>query len=72
MNVNGRIADYPIDPVFLERWSPRAFTAEPTAEEMLLTMLEAARRAASSFNAQPGALSTLCAIRRTGTHYWAF
>jgi nitroreductase len=53
VNVNGRIAEYSIDPLFLERWSPRAFTAEPMARETLLTMLEAARWAASSFNAQP-------------------
>ena len=53
MNVNGRTAEHPIDPLFLERWSPRAFTAEPMPHETLLTMLEAARWAASSFNAQP-------------------
>ena len=52
-NVNGRTADHLIDPVFLERWSPRAFAPELMAEETLLTMLEAARWAASSFNAQP-------------------
>ena len=39
--------------MFLERWSPRAFTAEPIAEQDLLTMLEAGRWAASSYNAQP-------------------
>ena len=48
-----RKADYPIDPRFLERWSPRAFTGEPIAEADLLTMLEAARWAASSYNSQP-------------------
>ena len=50
---NGRTADYPIDPMFLERWSPRAFTGEPIAEADLLTMLEAGRWAASSYNSQP-------------------
>ena len=53
MNVNGRTAEHPIDPLFLERWSPRAFRAEPMPHETLLTMLEAGRWAASSFNAQP-------------------
>jgi nitroreductase len=48
-----RTADYPIDPMFIERWSPRAFTGEPIAEVDLLTMLEAARWAASSYNSQP-------------------
>ena len=50
---NGRTADYPIEPMFLERWSPRAFTGEAISETDLLTMLEAARWAASSYNSQP-------------------
>lgn len=50
---NSRKADYPIDKMFLERWSPRAFTAEEISEHDLLTMLEAARWAASSYNSQP-------------------
>jgi len=48
-----RKADYPIDPIFLERWSPRAFDASPISEQDLLTMIEAARWAASSYNSQP-------------------
>jgi nitroreductase len=48
-----RAADYPIAPFFIERWSPRAFRPEPIAETELMTMLEAARWAASSSNAQP-------------------
>ena len=31
---NSRNADYPIDPLFLERWSPRAFTDEPISERI--------------------------------------
>jgi nitroreductase len=50
---NSRTADYPIDPLFLERWSPRAFTSAPISERDLLTLLEAARWAPSSFNSQP-------------------
>ena len=50
---NSRTADYPIDALFLERWSPRAFTDEPISEPDLLTLLEAARWAPSSFNSQP-------------------
>src|SRR4051812_18540243 len=45
---------YPIDPLFLQRWSPRAF--QPGVEipdEVLFTCLEAARWAPSSSNAQP-------------------
>ncbi len=51
--VNGRTADHPIDPMFLERWSPRAFAPETITEADLLTMLEAARWAPSSYNSQP-------------------
>jgi len=50
---NSRTADYPIDPLFLERWSPRAFTGEPISQADLMTMFEAARWAASSYNSQP-------------------
>ncbi|MGF6872680.1 nitroreductase family protein [Paraburkholderia sp. MM5477-R1] len=48
-----RKPDYPIDAQFVERWSPRAFTLDPIDERALLTILEAARWAPSSYNAQP-------------------
>lgn len=50
---NNRIADHPIDPLFLNRWSPRAFTGEPMPPEALATLFEAARWAPSSGNGQP-------------------
>ena len=50
---NSRTADHPIDSLFLERWSPRAFTSEPISPHDLFTLLEAARWAPSSFNSQP-------------------
>lgn len=48
-----RQTEYPIEPLFLQRWSPRAFGAEAMPQEVLLTILEAARWAPSSYNAQP-------------------
>lgn len=48
-----RKADYPIDSVFLDRWSPRAMSGEPITEEELFTLFEAARWAPSSYNNQP-------------------
>lgn len=48
-----RIADYPIDPIHLTRWSPRAFDGSTITEEQLMTLFEAARWAPSSGNAQP-------------------
>ena len=66
---NNRTSDYPIDPMFLERWSPRAFTAQTIPEADLLTMLEAGRWAASSYNSQPWRF--LYAIRDT-PHWQTF
>ncbi len=48
-----RHADHAIDPIFLNRWSPRAFSSEPIDDEVLMSVLEAARWAPSSFNEQP-------------------
>lgn len=48
-----RIPDHPVDPQFPGRWSPRAFTAEAMPQEVLLTLLEAARWAPSAVNVQP-------------------
>ena len=48
-----RISDYAIDPLFLNRWSPRAFTEETIPEDELMTLFEAARWAPSCFNSQP-------------------
>ncbi|WP_207484306.1 nitroreductase family protein [Arenibaculum pallidiluteum] len=48
-----RRADHPVDPIFLERWSPRAFTGEEIPRGELDTIFEAARWAPSAYNAQP-------------------
>jgi len=48
-----RTTPHPIDPIFLDRWSPRAFDGSPVPEADLLAMLDAARWAPSSFNYQP-------------------
>ncbi|WP_431256813.1 nitroreductase family protein [Roseateles chitinivorans] len=50
---HAREADHPIDPLFLNRWSPRAFTGEPLDAATLLRFLEAARWAPSGYNVQP-------------------
>ena len=50
---NHRQSEYSIDPMFLDRWSPRAFTGEAVSEETLLTILDAAHWAPSSGNGQP-------------------
>ena len=65
-DANTRHSPYPIDPMFLERWSPRAFTDEVISPEDLLTILEAARWAPSSYNAQPWRFL----YARRGTAHW--
>lgn len=48
-----RSAAHPIEPIFLKRWSPRAFDATEVPIDDLLTMIEAARWAPSAYNIQP-------------------
>ncbi|WP_375456892.1 nitroreductase family protein [uncultured Methylobacterium sp.] len=50
---NPRRPDHPIDPLFVERRSPRAFTGERVPEAELMRMFEAARWSPSSYNSQP-------------------
>ena len=52
-SMDDRHPDFPVDPLFLERWSPRAFDQTSIGERDLMTLFEAARWAASSYNAQP-------------------
>lgn len=47
-----RTPEYDIDPLFVNRWSPRAMTGESLPEEEFLPLFEAARWAPSSFNNQ--------------------
>lgn len=48
-----RKADYPIEKLFLDRWSPRSMSGEPIEKEELFRLFEAARWAPSSYNNQP-------------------
>ena len=47
-----RRADYPIESLLIDRWSPRAMSGEEISHDELLQLFEAARWAPSSFNAQ--------------------
>jgi nitroreductase len=47
-----RIADHPIETIFLRRWSPRAMTGQPIHEADLKRLFEAARWAPSTYNEQ--------------------
>ena len=48
-----RQTDNPVDPLFLERWSPRSFDRSAIGDGELRTLFDAARWAPSSFNRQP-------------------
>ena len=48
-----RQSDYPIESLFLERWSPRSFDGSALPQRDLETMLEAGHWAPSAFNSQP-------------------
>jgi nitroreductase len=50
---NNRTASKDIHSIFLDRWSPRAFTGETMSKDTLLTILEAGHWAPSAFNYQP-------------------
>src|SRR5258706_3592829 len=52
-SMDDRLPDFPVDPLFLERWSPRTFDQSAITERDLMTLFEAARWAPSSYNAQP-------------------
>jgi nitroreductase len=48
-----RESAHPINPLFLDRWSPRSLSGEPITDGELMTLFEAARWAPSSGNFQP-------------------
>jgi nitroreductase len=48
-----RTAENSVNPIFVERWSPRAYDGSDVTEAELKTLFEAARWAPSAYNAQP-------------------
>lgn len=50
--LNNRAADWPVESIFLRRWSPRAMTGDGISNAELMTLLEAARWAPSTYNEQ--------------------
>jgi len=47
-----RKVEYPVDDIFINRWSPRAMSGDPVSKDELMSLFEAARWAPSSFNNQ--------------------
>ncbi|HWL12858.1 MAG TPA: nitroreductase family protein [Ureibacillus sp.] len=48
-----RQAEHEVDPVFINRWSPRSFLEKEVPEDVLMRVFEAARWAPSAMNLQP-------------------
>lgn len=61
-----RRTEFPIDPLFRDRRSPRAISGEELAHEELMALFEVARWAPSSFNNQPWRFI----YARRGTPLW--
>jgi nitroreductase len=61
-----RKPDHEIEPILLDRWSPRAMSGEEISHEELMRLFEAARWAPSSFNAQ----QWRALYARRGTEHW--
>ena len=61
-----RKADFPVEPLLIDRWSPRAMSGEEISPEELMRLFEAARWAPSSFNTQ----QWRALYARRGTEHW--
>jgi len=48
-----RKPEHEINPIFLNRWSPRAMTGEVIEDKELMSLFEAAKWAPSAYNSQP-------------------
>lgn len=51
--MNTRNPQYKIDPIFINRWSPRSFAERDIPDEILFSLFEAARWSPSGGNQQP-------------------
>ena len=50
---NPRVASADVDPLFINRWSPRSFSDEQLTDAEIASIFEGARWSPSSFNRQP-------------------
>ena len=48
-----RIASAEVDPLFINRWSPRSFSSDPLTDAEIASIFEGVRWSPSSFNRQP-------------------
>lgn len=52
-HANARVASADVDPLIINRWSPRSFSSEPLTDDEIASIFEGARWSPSSFNRQP-------------------
>lgn len=64
--MTGRNPDHPVENLFVDRWSTRAFDGSEMPEADLKTILEAARWSPSAFNIQPWRF----VYARRGADHW--
>lgn len=62
-----RQPEYDVDPLFVNRWSPRAMSGEEIADAELMRLFEAAKWAPSSYNNQPWRFL----YAKRNTPYWS-
>jgi nitroreductase len=67
--LDSRIADYPVEKLFLLRWSPRAMSGATLPADELMTLFEAARWAPSTYNEQEW---RFLFAHREGDHWQTF
>lgn len=53
IDFSARHTDVGVDPMFIQRWSPRAFQSHVIESDVMNRIMEAARWSPSCFNAQP-------------------
>lgn len=61
-----RKTDYPVEDLFVNRWSRRAIQEKPVSHETLMRLFEAAKWAPSSYNNQPWRFT----YANKGTKHW--
>jgi nitroreductase len=61
-----RKPSYPINPLLLNRWSPRSMTGDALNDNEIMSLFEAARWAPSSYNNQPWRFI----YAKRGTEHW--
>ena len=64
-----RKTEFPIEPLFVRRWSPRAMNGEPLTDQEIGSLFEAARWAPSTYNEQEW---RFLYARKGGTHFPTF